>query len=113
MIHAFLLNLANPNKSDLIIKYFSSTPLSRIGLQCARLFVPAEIATKLDYPLPSTSKKVVRQYDETRVEQMIKGLDSISNISSSCHDRTTRSYRVDSEGILITAGTPWWRCDTN
>ena len=56
---------------------------------------------------------MVQQCNERRVEKMIKGFESLSDTSILCHDRTTRSYRVDSKGILITAGTPWWRCDDN
>ena len=56
---------------------------------------------------------MVRQFEERRVEKMIKGVDSISDISTSCHDSTTRSYKVDSKGIFVTAGTPWWRCGDN
>lgn len=56
---------------------------------------------------------MVRQFEERRVEKMIKGVDSISDISTSCHDSTNRSYKVDSKGIFVTAGTPWWRCGDN
>ena len=52
------------------------------------------------------------KYDENRIGDVNKEIGVESDISSSIDDRATRTYSFDREGILITAGMPWWRCDT-
>ena len=57
---------------------------------------------ELKYP-PLYSNKMMQQHHERQVEDINEGNSSFMN------DRITRADSIDREGILITAGTPWWR----
>ena len=80
-------------------------------MQCRSLFIPAEVALELKYP-PSYCKKLMEQHDDDRqVEGDNEGTGKLSDILPSSDDRTTGSFSIDKNGILITAGTPWWLSD--
>lgn len=80
-------------------------------MQCRSLFIPTEVALELKYP-PSYCRKLIDQCDDDRQVECDNGdTGKLSNIQSSTDDRTTGSFSIDKNGILITAGTPWWLSD--
>ena len=80
-------------------------------MQCRSLFVPAEVVMELKYP-PSYCKKLIEQCDDDRqVEGDDEDTGNLSDTISSCDDRTTGSFSINKNGILISAGTPWWLYD--
>lgn len=66
---------------------------------------------ELKYP-PSYCKKLIEQCDDDRqVEGDDEDTGNLSDILSSRDDRSSGSFSINKNGILITAGTPWWLSD--